>query len=108
MWQSRGMQRKHRTPAQREEILERYHRSGLSQNQFASHAGLSLATLNGWLRRASAKKSPFPALVQIPNLLSAAPIGAYRLRLPSGVALEVPPGFKLQEVSVLLQLVKVL
>jgi transposase-like protein len=102
------MQRKHRTPAQREEILKRYHRSGLSQNQFAIQAGLSLATLNGWLRRASAKKSSFPALVQIPNLLPATPSGAYRLRLPSGAVLEAPPGFKLQEVSALLQLVKVL
>ena len=101
--------RKHRTPAQRKEILEAYRRSGLSQNQFAAQAGMSVSTLNVWLRQDLAPPSPGAGFVQIPNLLPPAPVlAAYRVHLPSGVILEVREGFQTQELGSLLQLAKAL
>ena len=42
--------RHHLTPQQRQRLLARYHRSRLSQRDFAAREGVGLSTLVKWLR----------------------------------------------------------
>ena len=96
--------RKRLTPAQREEILSAYRRGGLTQRDFALQAGISVSTLQLWLRKAAASPSS-PAFLQVPNLLaSAAPAAMYRLHLGGGMMLEIGSGFGSEELAVLLAL----
>jgi transcriptional regulator with XRE-family HTH domain len=74
----------------------------MTQKEFAARAGLSISTLQAWLRKAPANDSVF---VAVPNLLSASPAApAYRLQWPGGLSLEVGSGFSPQELGALLQL----
>ena len=102
--------RKHLAPARREEILQRYQQTALTQRAFAAQAGVSVSTLQSWLRKAAARKAAgqtqFIALPQVKGPLSAAP--AYRLVWPSGVALEVRAGFAAAELAAWLQLLPAL
>jgi transposase-like protein len=53
--------RKYRTPAQRAEIIEQYHRSGLTRIAFAQSHGIPISTLSKWLtatRQSSRNASP--------------------------------------------------
>jgi transposase-like protein len=108
------MQRPTRTsqrqsPAQRERILSAYRRSDLTQREFAAQAGIGYSTLTLWLRQ-SARVQPTeaPAFVPVPNVFAAsvAATAAYRLKLPSGVSVEIAAGFQLAELTALLQLVQ--
>ena len=70
-----------------------------------------MSTLQLWLRKAAAPKVPSHAspFVSIPNLLSApSDPPVYRLRLPGGLTLEVPSGFKTEELGSLLQTLQAL
>lgn len=91
---------------EREQILQTYRRSGLTQKQFANQFGLGLSTLQSWLRKtARPVRSLGAGFVAVPNLLSAAPTpAAYRLRLPGGKDLEIRAGFDLEELAALLEL----
>ena len=98
--------RKHRTPAQRKKILEDYHQGQTTQKECAAQAGISVPTLQAWLRKRAARAvSAGPAFVAVPNLLSASPAGpAYRLQWPGGLSLEVRSGFSAPELGALLEL----
>ena len=98
--------RKHRTPAQRKNILEDYRPGQVTQKEYAAQAGISVSTLQAWLRKGPARAAwAGPALVAVPNLLSASPAAsAYRLQWPDGLSLEVRSGFSAQELAALLQL----
>ena len=102
--------RKHRTPVEREQILEDYRRSQLTQKQFAARAGISVTTLQAWLRKAPNRPAPIPpAFLAVPNLLPAIPAApAYRLQWPGGLSLEVRAGFVSGELAALLQLLPAL
>jgi len=108
--QNSRLVRKHRTPAQREEILRDYGRSQLTQKEFACQAGLSVSTLQAWLRMAPDRPAlTGSAFVAVPNLLPAAPAApAYRLQWPGGLSLEVRGGFVSEELAALLQLLPAL
>lgn len=91
---------------QRQKIVERYRRSGLSQREFAARAGIGLSTLQLWLRKAQvdacAERGKF---VEIPNVLVKSPAtAAYRLHLAGGTILEIGSGFRSEELASLLQL----
>jgi len=45
-----GSVRRRRTPKQRQRLLTRFHRSRLTQRDFANRHGVGLSTLNKWLR----------------------------------------------------------
>ena len=100
--------RKHSTPAQREEILQAYQRSQLTQKEFAREAGIGVSTLAAWRRKAAAKGEDRPSFVAVPNLLPAPSTGpAYRLQWPGGLSLEVRSGFSTGELAALLQLLPI-
>ena len=102
--------RKHRTPAQRKQVLAEYRRSGLSQQAFATQIGVGVSTLQLWLRRERrAPADQATTFVTIPNLLGqAAAPPVYRLRLISGAVLEIGSGYQPEPLQRLLQLLKVL
>jgi transcriptional regulator with XRE-family HTH domain len=100
--------RKRLTQAQRELILKDYQESQLTQAEFAERAGISVSTLQLWLRKYSASTPPqAQAFVEVPNLLgqvSTAPM--YRIELGSGIRLELSWGFKPEELALLLELLR--
>jgi transposase-like protein len=102
--------RKHRTPAQRQQVLADYRRSGLSQKAFAAQVGVGVSTLQLWLRQEKhAPTAQATTFVPVPNLLAQAPAPAvYRLRLVGGAVLEIGSGYKREELEPLLELLKVL
>jgi transposase-like protein len=104
--QNSTLVRKHRTSAQRQSILQDYRRNQMTQKEFAAQAGISVSTLQAWLRKAPASPpAGGPVFVAVPNLLSAAPTApAYRLQWPGGLSLEVRSGFSSPELGALLQL----
>jgi len=97
--------RKHRTVEEREEIVQSYRESGLTQKEFVERAGISVSALQSWLRRAEPTGKPgSPAFIAVPNLMSAP--APYRLQWPGGVSLEIRSGFRAQEVAALVQLLE--
>jgi transposase-like protein len=76
-------------PAQREQLLAAFARSGLSAAEFARQQGLNYTTLCGWRQRRGQTQRP-PAFVQVELAVPVAPVelvievGALaRLRLQS-------------------------
>ena len=102
--------RKRLTPAQREELLNRYRGSHLTQREFAQQQGIGLSTLQRWLHLAAVRPARVSSFVPVPNLLAAAPLPpAYRLQWPGGgLTLELRPGFVPQELAGLLALLPAL
>ncbi len=100
--------RRRRTPAERAQILDQYHQSGLTQKVFAAQAGISCSALNSWLRRALTNADGNqPQFVPVPNLLATGRgSAAYRLQWPDGFTLEVVAGFAAPELSALLHVVQ--
>ena len=100
--------RRRRTPAERAQILEQYHQSGLTQKVFAAQAGISCSALSAWLRRVRTNSAgDQPQFVPVPNLLAAGRGSAtYRLQWSDGFTLEVVAGFAASELSALLQVVR--
>jgi len=100
--------RQHFTPAQRAHIIQDYHRAQLSQKEFAAQAGIGVTTLQSWLRQA-ARAAPAPRVkfLPVPNLFTEAPARpTYRLQLTGGMQLEVCSGFRPEELTTLLRVVR--
>jgi len=108
--QKKAPVRKHRTPAQRKQVLADYRRSGLTQQAFAARVGVSVSTLQLWLRQErQAPSAEATTFVSVPNLLAQAPAPAvYRLRLVGGAVLEIGSDYQPEQLEPLLQLLKVL
>ena len=100
--------RQHLTPGQRAQIIQDYHRAQLSQKQFAAQAGIGVTTLQSWLRKAaSAIPAPRAKFLPVPNLFTAAPAhSTYRLHLTGGMQLEVGSGFRPEELTTLLRVLR--
>ena len=125
--------RRHRNALEIRQLLARFHKSGLSQVQFARREGLSLSSLQRYLKRASNlptgasatftshpgpressqvdfvevdHASPLRFHAGAPQLHPPVPprAGFYRVALASGAALEIPKGFCPQEAEFLLRL----
>ena len=120
MNEKHGSVRKRFTPAQRRQILADYQAGGLTQREFASRAGVSLASLGKWLRarRLSPAEPSGPGFLELPLPSAARPAsggpeapgsqGAYKMHLPDGLCLELPRGFSPEEARQLLQLARAL
>ena len=102
--------RKHLTPAQREEVLQAWRVSPLTDKEFAAQAGVGVSTLHTWRRRSAARPPGRPAtFVAVPNLLAAVPVApVFRLHWPGGLSLEVRSGFAAAELAAVLQLLPAL
>jgi hypothetical protein len=97
--------RKRLTPVQREKILSAYRRSGLPQRDFALQVGVSVSSLQLWLRKAAAGAGAPASFIPVPNLVaSASPRAMYRLHLGGGMSLEIGSGFRSEELAALLAL----
>lgn len=96
------------TPEQRARITQDYRRGQLSQKEFAAQAGIGVTTLQSWLRKAAgATPAPRVKFLPVPNLLNAAPArSTYRLHLTGGMQLEVSSGFRPEELSTLLRVMR--
>src|SRR4030095_6169556 len=96
--------RKRFSPEQINEVLERYQKSSLTQKQFAAEEGISVATLNNWLRR---RRDASPLLSQ--GLLEVvakdrAPRGRYRIEFPHGCCLVLEAGWQERPLRELLRI----
>lgn len=125
--------RRHRSALEIRQLLARFHKSGLSQVQFARQEGLCLSSLQRYLKRSSILPTgALPAFTSPPKprgssqvdfveVDPASPLhfhtaalpahppvspraGFYRVALTSGAALEIPTGFCPQEAEFLLRL----
>lgn len=96
------------TQAQREQILRDYHRSELSQREFAAQTGIGLSTLQIWLRSAASRTSAATTkFIEVPNLVSSVPaVSIYRVHLPGGMQVEVNSGFEPGDLTTLLQVLR--
>lgn len=109
--QRRTLIRKQATGIEREQILDDYPRSGLTQREFALRAGIGLSTLQRWLGEVGKSKvnSQGPAFIPVANLLSeSSDCACYRLRLPGGMIVEAPLGFRSRELRDLLEVIQTL
>ena len=101
--------RQYFTAGEKAELVAAYHRSGLSQRDFAQQHSLAPSNIQRWARQhetVEQSQGSVP-LVELPNLLASRPgAGAYRLHFPRGLQLEVARGFELGEVRALAQLLQ--
>jgi transposase-like protein len=86
---------------EREGLLARFRRSGLSQKRFCQENDLPLSTLQYWLSQERLQSPPLEAsFVQLPAPVATAclpgahelPMGAVQIRLPSQIELQVAAG----------------
>ena len=78
-----GSVRRRKTAEQRHQLLARYHRSQLTQRDFAVRHGLGLSTLSKWLRRESKQSLP-PVQFQEVRLHNPIPGWAVEVVSPQG------------------------
>ena len=105
--QTKPSPRQYRTRVEKAKIVAAYQHSGLSQRDFALQHGIAASNIQRWVGQFPASATPAPpaALVEVPNLLATQPgPGAYRLRFPQGLQLEIARGFEMGEVRALAQL----
>jgi len=99
------------TPAaRREELLAEFGRSGLSGAKFAALAGIKYSTFAAWVQR-QRRQTPSPAPKAVPAMewletvvgraQAAGPV--LRVRLPSGVVVEVTEAAQVPVVAALLR-----
>ena len=107
---SQPERRRHRTPSERADLLAAYHKSGLTQREFAARKGLSVSCLSIWLRKARVKgKSTVPpTFIEVPVDLSVGGSSrpTYKIGFPGGHSVEVSAGFHLDELRELCQLLR--
>lgn len=100
--------RRHRTASEREHLLNEYQRSDLTQKEFARRNGISLSCLVAWLRKSKGRcaKDPGASFLPLPVDLSALnrPRPAYKIGFANGHSLELLPGFRVDELKQLCQL----
>lgn len=102
------LSRRYHTAAEKAELIAAYQRSGLSQRDFAQQHGIAPSNIQRWAQQETGAPSQgTAALVEVPNLLaSRAGAGAYRVRFPQGLHLELARGFDVEEVRALAHLLQ--
>ena len=75
--QRSGRRQRHHTPAQRAQIVARFHQSGLNRAQFSHRQGLVPSTLDRWLAEArDARKGLSPVVFSELRLVPPAPVAS--------------------------------
>jgi len=85
---SQSERRRHRTPRERADLLAAYHKTGLTQREFAARKGLSLSCPSIWLRKAQVKggNTAVPTFIQLPvdPTVSGNSRPSYKIGFPGG------------------------
>ena len=106
----RATGRRRFSSTEREKLLAAYHESELTQREFASRNGISLACLGLWLRKSNGVQSEGPpaAFIQLPGGLPTPERTrvAYKIEFSNCHGLEVASGFRPEELSQLCQIVR--
>jgi hypothetical protein len=106
--------KRRRSASEIRKLVDRFRASGLSRADFVRHEEICLSTLHRYLQSQSAahaglRHSAPPSFLEVesgePPAVSSAQRGMYRLSFNSGLALEIPPGFSRDEVTVLLAVI---
>jgi hypothetical protein len=98
--------RNYRTPAQRAEIVELFHRSGLTRIAFAQSQGIPISSLSKWLTASHASKSASPVLfreVRLPIVPSSGLQWAMEVVCPDGVTVRCREPLPVADVAWLLR-----
>jgi hypothetical protein len=99
--------RNYRTTAQRAEIVEQFHHSGVTRIAFAQAQGIPISTLNKWLTAAAhASKNASPVLfreVRLPIVPSSESEWAMEVVCPDGVTVRCREPLAVAEVVWLLR-----
>lgn len=91
---------------ERARAVAEYHGSGLTQKGFAEQAGLSVATLRNWVKRAESEpRGQEPCFWELPRIAPATG-GSCKVHFPRGVVLEVPAGFPAVDLEGLVNLLR--
>lgn len=101
--------RQYLTDAEKAAIVADYHRSGLSQRDFANRHGIAATNIQRWVGQThqAERTDGLAALVEVPNLLATGTgSGTYRLHFPKGLMLELPRRFEPGQVRLLAELVQ--
>lgn len=88
---------------QRQRLLARFHRSPLTQAEFAAQHGIGLSTLSKWLREeGQIRSSPAPVRFQEVRLPSPTPHWAVEVVSPQGWTMRLAAASDFEAVSPLL------
>jgi len=87
---SRAKTYRRRTSQEVQNLLGRYHQSGMSVAAFCRQEGVAESVVYRWLRRERSKK-PAVKLVEVKS--APAVLGPFRVVLPGGYQIEVPANF---------------
>jgi transposase-like protein len=109
-----GRRQHNRSSAERQRLLERYARGGLSQRRFCERHDLPLSTLTYWLRqsRRGGTAPAVPALVELPVEIGAQTAaeaqlsdarGVVSIRLANGLEVRVGSSAEVRWVGLLLK-----
>lgn len=90
--------RRRHSPEQVARILTEYERGSATQREIAARHGLSVSTLQNWLRRQDGRvPAPAPGWIEVVAEEPAA-TGVYRIELPHGRTLVLGAGWRPGEV----------
>lgn len=79
----------HTTAKERQEIIARYRRSGLTQREFCDREGITFSSLQSWLYKRSRGPSEGPRFIEVTPSKPAATTATIELRL-GGVRIMLP------------------
>ena len=98
----KGLVRRRRTPKQRQRVVARFHRSQLTQRDFAARHGIGLSTLNKWLRL---ERDAVPARVKFQEVRLPNPTTRWPIEVvsPQGWIVRLQNGSELQTLPQLLR-----
>ena len=101
--QRKPVSRQNFTPDQRASLLAAYRQGDLTQREFARRNKLSVSCLCLWLRKSkpgAAGDAP-PSFIRLPGGLPLAEVShaAYKIVFAGGHGLEVPVGFRAEELA---------
>jgi transposase-like protein len=97
-----GLVRPRRTPAQRQRLLARYHRSKLTLKRFTARHGIGLSTLSAWLW---SERNTIPAKVKFQEVRLRNPPPRWPVEVvsPQGWTVRLQNGSDVQMLRQLLQ-----
>lgn len=85
----KGQRRVHRSAAEWRTILERFDRSGRSQQAFCREAGISLSAFQNWRRRSRLRHTVPAQFIDVTPVTPPTPRWAIEIEFPDGTTARV-------------------